>query len=374
MALFEVETSSEKITAEMLSEVPETYQKSVGFIIWDTFRAIAITLMTVWDLLKYIASLDDLSNFDYDDLVRWVKQRRGIIAKGETKARGYLKVVNGAGTIPKGALFETQDGLQFESVETVTVAQDDTFIIECLTSGIIGNVPAETINKIPQTITGIVSVINPEALSGGYEKETKESIIARYEEDLQKPITSGNIYHYKKWAKEVTGVGEADIKPLWNGDNTVKIIIVDSNMEIPDANLINEVQNYIDPYTLIDDVKAGWGCGNGQAPIGAYCTVAGATPLNINVSCDIVIKTGLSLVEVKENISNKIKGYLKSIAFDDDIDYVSYARIGAVILEADGVADYNNLLVNDATDNIAISNTDADREVAVLNSLVVTEN
>lgn len=369
MALFTVDTSAEKIQAEMLSEVPDTYQKTVGFIIWDTFRAISIGLMKVWDLLKYISTLDDLRNLNYDDLVRWVKQRRNIIAREETYATGQLQLVTGAGTIQAGALFETPDGLQFESVDTVTLTEGDLFTVKCLTAGIIGNVPENTITVIPVTITGVVKVTNPEATAGGYEKESKESIIERYEEDLQKPITSGNIYHYKKWAKEVTGVGDADIKPLWDGDNTVKVIIIDSNMETAPQSLVDSVQQYIDPYTLVEGVKKGWGCGNGQAPIGAYCTVASATALDLNITADIILKTGATLEEVEASVTEKIKAYLKSIAFKEDINYVSYARIGGELLASDGVLDYSNLLINGSTDNISILNTETNRAVAILESL-----
>lgn len=94
-------------------------------------------------------------------------------------------------------------------------------------------------------IQGIVAITNELPFTGGYEAESKESIIERYYTKLRKPVSSGNKYHYEQWALECTGVGKVKVKPLWNGDNTVKVIIADSNNEIASAELIETVQNYI---------------------------------------------------------------------------------------------------------------------------------
>lgn len=375
MSFITVNKTSEEITAEMLEEIPDKYQKTVGFFIWDFLRAISIAIMDIWEALAYISGLDDLTRFNYEDLVRFVKQRRGIIARAESKATGYIKVISGdGGEVKAGDLFETPDGLQFESIETVTVAVGDLFKAECLTAGPEGNVPAGAVTVVPKTITGIVKVENPEAFTGGYEKESKESIIERYEEDLQNPITAGNIYHYKKFAKEVTGVGAVDVKPLWNGDNTVKVIITDSNMDIADESLVESVQNYIDPYELQEDgTKKGWGCGNGQAPIGAYCTVASATGKGLDIYFKAVLKTGETIETVEKAVTEAIQRYLHSIVFDDSVTYISYAKIGSEIFNADGIADYSNLLINGGTDNIPLTNSSTDREIAVLNCLEIEE-
>lgn len=370
MAFIEVNKTSEEITAEMLAEIPDKYQKTVGFFIWDFLRAISIAIMDLWDALSYIAGLDDLTKFKYDDLVKFVRQRRGIIARTESYAVGRITIDNGEGVITAGDLFETPDGLQYEATETKNVATGESFTAQCLTAGPDGNVPTGAITVIPKTIQGIVKVSNHEAFSGGYDKESKESIIERYEEDLQNPITSGNVYHYKKWAKEVIGVGDADVKPLWDGDNTVKILIIDSDMETASQALVKSVQDYIDPYELQEDgTKKGWGCGNGQAPVGAYCTVVSASGLNLNISFKAKLKTGTTKTLAEESVTNSIMDYLHSIAFNDEVEYVSYARIGMSILSSDGIADYSDLTINGGVDNIAILNSDTDRQIAVLDSL-----
>ena len=361
-----------EITAEMLQQIPDKYQKNVGYFIWDFLRAIGIVLADLWADLAYICAFWDIEKLNYDDLVKFVFQRRGLVAHTETYSTGFLRV-SGACNISEGTIFETSDGLQFKALADVQLADGDTFEAECLTAGEVGNVPSNTITVIPVAIQNLVSITNPEPFTGGYEKETKENLIERYYEDLRRPITSGNIYHYEKWAKEVNGVGKVKVKPLWNGDNTVKVIIIDSNADIASKELIESVQNYVDPYTLDDKGnKVGWGCGNGQAPIGAYCTVATADKLNINVSFEVELVTGKTVQQIKESLSAEIKTYLKEITFKENA-CVQYAKIGSLLINNQFVKDYKNLKINNDTKNIDISETNTTVEIPVLNELTITE-
>ena len=351
-----------EVTSELLANVPDTYQKNAGYLIWDLMRAIISVFITLWQKLQYLCAFFNIENLEYDDLVKFVLQRRGIVAKTETYANGLITVTNGNGTITIGDKFETESGLEFEAIETKEVETNDSFMAQCTTAGAVGNVPIGAITVIPTTITGIVSITNLTAFEGGYEKETKESIIKRYLTALREPIASGNIYHYKKWALEVTGVGNVDVKPLWNGDNTVKVIIVDSNNEPASASLVLDVQNYIDPNSH--------GTGEGQAPMGAYCTVTSADAKIINVTADITLNSGVNADDVKNAVKDSIENYIKSTVFVDD--YVSYARVGASILSVEGVRDYDNLLLNDSNDNITLSNTLISREIALTGSVILT--
>lgn len=413
----EIEKTPEEMASEILTEVPSKYQKSVGFWCWDYALAIAKGgLNAIYDKLKYICTMGDINNFEYDDLVKFVLQRRGIVANKATYATGSL-TAKGNGIINVGDLFQTEAGLQFKAIETKEIVESGTFAIQCVTAGADGNVPANTIVVIPVSIAGISSVTNPSATTGGYDKETKESIIERYLEDLQQPITSNNKNHYKKWAKEVAGVGDAKIKPLWNGDNTVKVVVINSENNVANNALVNAVQKHIDPfgyqvtngtltgyvqnyssgnvptgetvysdfglttvlatadeneYSYVSDKKYGWGHGNGEADIGAYVTVASADAKNINVSVEIILKTGADIDEVKANIAEQINEYLQSTVFADS--YVSYAKLGSYILRADGVLDYDesSFTINGAKDNVALIDSDESVEIAVLNNLTVT--
>ena len=353
------EKTEEELHAELLGNINDSYQKTIGYPAWDFTRAFAKSLLGLFSGLETIYQKFNVDNLEGLELEKWVYQRKGLSRKQASCATTLLSVV-GTCEINEGDLFETEGGVQFEATEAKTITDNGTVNIKCLTAGDIGNVGANSITLLPETISGVISVNNDSPATGGYEAETDASLRERYYEALQAPITSGNIYHYKMWAKEITGVGDASVYPLEFGNNTVEIIIIDSNKEPADTALVAEVQNHIDPNSE--------GKGEGQAPIGAYCTVNSATGVNINVSCEIVLMPNYTLEQATANITEAIETYLKSIALTEN--YVSYAKIGNAILDSDGVSDYSNLTVNASTSNIAIN----PKEVAVIGTMGITES
>lgn len=369
----DLEITAEKISKDGLEALDEKYQKSIGFFAWDFFVAIGKLLKKIWDKIIYIAGcFTDLNNMDYNDLVNFVYLTRGIKAKTSTASSGYLTITNGSGSIREGDIFETSSGLQFKATSSTFVKLGGSFHVECLTKGSAGNVPAGSICVIPTTIQGVVSVKNVEDFTNGYDDETKEDLIERYYLDLQLPATSGNKYHYQKWALEVTGVGAAKVKPLWNGKNTVKVVIIDSNKNKAPDELIDQVQQYIDPYKLsYDGEKVGWGCGDGEAPIGAYCTVTTAEELILNFAFKVKIASGFVFADVCEDIKTRLNDYIKSIAFEET--YISYAKLGALIVTTDGVLDYSDFYINDLSNNIELLDNNTTTQIAVTGTFSIGE-
>ena len=183
--------------------------------------------------------------------------------------------------------------------------------------------------------------------TGGYDEESDSELLERYLERVSRPNVSGNKYHYIEWAKEVSGVGDASVIPLWNGPGTVKVVIVDSLNQPADDDLIAAVSEHIE--TL--------------RPIGAKVTVVSASELTITVSVNV---SNTVTDEMTESISDAVKNYLSKEALVKG--YISYAKIGSIILAVDGVEDYSSLRVNSGTSNITI----ADGAVPVLGSVSVT--
>lgn len=373
--------SAEQIAKDGLNQLDKKYQKSVGFFAWNYFVATGKIIYKVWEKVLYIVNcLTDLSNMEYDDLVKFCYNTRGIEAKTETASSGYLQVTNGTGTITAGDIFETATGIQFKALTTKTVVTNEKFEVECLTKGSVGNVAAYSIVVIPTTIQGIVSVTNPEEFTNGYDNETKEALLERYYIDLRTPAACGNKYHYQKWALEVEGVGKVKVKPLWNGNNTVKVVILDSNYKIATPELIKEVQNYIDPYTLDEEGnKIGWGCGNGEAPIGAYCTVTTAESLKLNFNIKIKKNEKYSNSTIQTNIENAINEYLDSQKFKElptetDFYYLSYSKLASKITLAKGVDDMDmeSFKINNLQDNIIVYDNNEKTQIAEIGTVAVT--
>ena len=353
--MFENKTS-ELIHADMLDTISNEYEKSVGSFIYDVTRPAADQLEQAYEDMNEIVTLFNADNLTGPELEAFVRQRTGIVRRPATFAIGEV-TVEGDGQVTQGDFFDTQSGIRYEATETVVFSGTGIVPIRAITPGSVGNVPANQITQIPVSIEGVDSVTNLSPTTDGFDAENDNSLRARYYERLQTPTTSGNRYHYYNWAKEVSGVGDAKVFPLWNGDNTVKVVIINSESEPASVELVNTVQEYIDPNSD--------GLGDGVAPIGAYTTVESAQALAINLSLTVTTMDGYTAEQAKENIEESVTAYLRSIAFKQG--FVSYAQVGNAILDSAGVLDYSGLTMNGGNANIIVGN----EEVAVLGGVTI---
>ncbi|WP_083273575.1 baseplate J/gp47 family protein [Geosporobacter ferrireducens] len=349
------------ILNRMLGNIQGQFDKTEGSFFYDALAPMAIELETVHQSISSVKEKLRVEKLTGQELEQFIFERTGIKRKPATKARGHVTIKGTAGARVQENSIVASETVHFIVKETKILGQNGQaeVLVECQAYGVIGNVPAGMIRYFPMTLPGLVSVTNHEDFTSGYEEEGDQELLARYFERIQTPITSGNKYHYRDWAKEVTGVGDVKVVPLWNGDNTVKIIIIDANKQPADAELIAQVQEYIDPGME--------GLGEGKAPIGAYCTVVGAVGKSLDITFKAVKDTAVTDAERSENIRKNIEQYIKQAAFKESI--ISYNRIGSIILDSRGIVDFIGLKINGQTGNIAI----AEDEVAVLGVIHIEE-
>jgi uncharacterized phage protein gp47/JayE len=354
--------TQKEVLESMQGNISDDYEKkTAGYLTYDLLASASIELEKLYAVIEAMANKVDVDNLTGDELTKYVLQRRGIVRKEATYANVVL-TVTGTGTVYTGDLFSTSSGLQFQATADTAISGTGTVSAECTTAGTTGVVSAGSITQMPVTLTGITAVTNASASYDGFEAEDDDSLRERYKEDLQEPATSNNIYHFKKWAKEISGVGGAKVIPTWNGNNSVKVLIIDEDMLPASADLVSEVQEYIDP---ID--ASTWGKGYGEAALGSYCTVLAATEKSLTVSATVTMGSSYSSDDVKDNIETSITDYLQTIAFSDTINYVSYAKIMSLILLSEGVTDVADLTVNGLSENITLT----DEEVAVLGTVTL---
>lgn len=341
----------------MLDAVPDSYQKTIGFPTYDYLAAADIRVEETQTRLESAEKRLDPQNLTGAELDAYIYPRTGQVRNAATYAVGTVQVT-GTGTVSQGDLFESGGGIQFAATEAVEINGTGTVPIRCTQPGAIGNLAAGSITMMPVQIAGIVNVSNLDTTTDGYDAETDAAYYARFLLRLRTPPTSGNQYHYRSWALEVPGVGGVQVYPLGHGDNTVDVVLIDTEGMPASPLLVQEVQQHIDPESK--------GIGEGEAPIGAYCYVSAATAVPLDLSLTVTAIPGAVQSEVTQAIAAAVAAYLKSIAFASD--YVSFAKIAAAILDAAGVQDYEGLSVNGGTANIPIT----DRQVAVLGEVVVT--
>lgn len=337
--MFEMETRK-NILDRLKQYYTETAGDKVNIIeggfVWDTLSANAKEFEKAYAEMALIieASFPQTS---WGDWLTKKAEEHGIIRQEATNSSVILTITGQAGVaVSEGALFSTNDGKNFITVETKKIESTGTVDIKAQSQdvGTSCNVDAETITKIPMSIYGVSAVTNKNSAYDGFDEETDEELLERLLFKVRQPATSGNKNHYVIWATNVEGVGGVKVLPLWNGNGTVKVIITDAKNEIASEDLIAKVQNYIDE----------------QRPIGATITVVSPKSLNIDISLKVTKGSGNI-----DGIKNAVNDFFKTTAFNSE--YVSYAQVGKVILEktATGVQDYSDLTLNNKAENIALT-------------------
>ena len=326
------------LLATALDNVPSTVDKRQGSIVYDALAPACYELAKTYMNLQTVINKWDVENLEGDELEAFINERTAIVRKEGVAATGTVTFTGTVGTnIPLGSRVGS-DEANYATTEEGIIGVSGTveIAVECEQVGVVGNCDAGDINKVVTSLLGVYNVSNTEALTNGYDEEPDSELLTRYFDKLQRPGKAGNAYHYEEWAKAVPGVGDAKVYPAWNGPLTVKVVVIDSNSQAADPTLITEVEDAIET----------------ERPFGATVTVISAVEKAINVSATISILEQYSRQNLIDTITASIIDYLKEIAFKTD--FVSYAKIGSIIIETEGVTDYSNLLVNTGTANVTL--------------------
>lgn len=332
--------TAQEIHRRMLKNTSDSHDKSNGSYIFDAEKAVAIEMSLQQGKIDEALSKQNIKNLSGYELTLAVYERTGIKRRLAVKSQLHVIISGSQGaSIAKGDLVAT-DTVNFVVMEDKTIDATGSMIVlvECEIEGNIGNIPPNSINRFPLTLAGLVNVYNPEAVNNGYDAETDEELLERYFERLQNPGKSGNPAHYKEWAKEVVGVGDAKVFPRFNGPLTMQVVIINQDRLPASTELVNAVYSHIAE----------------NMPFGVEeLSVLPAESLLINLTVDLTIKEGLIEAAIIDQIKHELTElYFKKIAFKTDV--VSYAKIGSIIIDVEGVLDYQNLLVNGGTANIVV--------------------
>lgn len=330
----------ETILKRMLSKVPDSLDKREGSVIYTALAPAAAELAQVYVELDVYMKLifASTSEGEYIDERAW---EMGIERQSATKAvrRG---IFYGGSSSPLDVLLGSRfsiEGLNYTVIGKIAPGQ---FELEAEIAGTAGNRPNGDMLPL-EYIAGLVRAELADVLVEGADEESDEKLLERYQMRVRRPATSGNACQYRQWALEVPGVGVAKVFPLWNGPGTVKITIADDERRPASAALVSETEAYI------ENVR----------PIGAIVTVVPGSAKEVNVSANIEIASGYTLQGIYNSFASALGQYLRDIAFE--INYVSYAKIGTLLLNTSGVLDYTSLSVNGGSANIGL----ADDEVPI---------
>lgn len=170
--------------------------------------------------------------------------------------------------------------------------------------------------------------------------EGDDAYRARVFQKIQTVRTSGNEADYEYWAMEVIGGGgSAKCFGIWNGPNTVLVVIMPPQLEDMTDEQIT---------TLVEAVATHI---ERKRPIGPEVTIRAATPWWVDVEVTVKCHVSFTLEAVTQTITEALQAYISSISFKSDTP-LSYFRLGEQVITAPGVADLTEYTINGGTTSI----------------------
>lgn len=336
--------SYEEIKERILAGVSMTDRREGSFVN-DMVSPMSLELEKVYQAI--VAAQDTM--FVNTSTGRWLDKRGAEYAihrKEGTYADGICTFTGQKNAlIPAGSVCSTLSGLIFIVQEDCIIGENGTVDVDVKAQEIGGkyNVLPESITILPVNISGVSGVTNKEKILGGSDVETDDDLAKRILEKLQKPATSGNVFHYRQWAKEVNGVGEVKVFPLDNGAGTVTVMPITNTGRSPNSEILRKVKENIEQ----------------NRPIGATVTVTAPTEKIIAIDAVLTISPSTTIDTVKTEYEKSFQEYIRNTAFRSSM--VDFYRCLSMFYDIDGVDAVQTFTMNGKTENIAIG----EREVQV---------
>lgn len=338
--------TKEEILQRMLDQMTDQVDKREGSVVWDTRASTAYEMSLAYEHMQKLYANTYARTADRQGLIECADEL-GLTPYPATYAVRKGVFTPSTVEIGIGTRFSYEQ-LNFAVTEKIA---DGEYRLICETIGTAGNEGSGLLIPI-EYVQGLETATLADVLVYGEEEEDTEAFRERYFEAINNEDRDGNDAQYRKWAGEFPGIGNYKILPQWNGRNTVKVSILNSENGVASGELIADFQKYLDPGST--------GLGNGAAPIGAIVTVSTATETPVDLSGAVVLADGYSEIE---GVEEAVNAYLRSIAYAKKT--VSYMSLGAVIQDCPCIEDLSSFLLNGSTQNITLGN----EEIAVLSSL-----
>lgn len=369
----------QSILNAMLAQVPNVYDKR------DTSPIQTALGPAAYALEEYYLSLNQVQRSAFVQTAVGSDLDLLAVIAGLTRYPASAAVRLGVfdAEVPIGSRFSTINGansINFIATETAEVEDptegDYYYQLTAETPGTIGNDYAGPILPI-NTIPGLGSAQITDILVPGDDTETDEAFRERIIEALNERPFGGNIASYRQFVPSIDGVGSVQVYPTWNGGGTVKLSILGSDWLPATSEVVENVQNAVDP-------PPNQGLGLGMAPIGAKVTVVAPAALTVNASATLALASGYQIGQVQQPIEDAIEVYLLSVRKEWDantsttsVQYaadVYVARITAAIVGVTGVVNATNVQLNGAAADLILTETGTTQQVPILGTVTLSES
>lgn len=325
------EESLDSIKGRMLENLGSDLDKREGSFLGDMYAPISVELAKAYMEMDNVHSIMFVNNAYGEDLDNKANEF-GVFRKLGDRAKGTLRFVGINDTlIPRNMDVFTDGGYKYITTSQAYIKNGYVDIeVEADLVGEQYNIEANTKWSLPFDVS-VNEVVNDKAFSGGLDIENDEEFRIRFFDVVRNPRTSGNKNDYEFWAKEINGVSNAEVYPLWNGNATVKVVASGEGRKPLSTETLQACKSYIKE----------------KHPIGANVTVVTTTLFNISISTTLSIEEAFDTETVKKYVEASIRDYI-----DKCIGNIYRNKLGAKILSVEGVIDYTVLTINNKTDSV----------------------
>lgn len=276
-----------------------------------------------------------------------------VTRKQASRASGHVTVTGTPGTvIEEGTVFCTEGTTDVEPIEFATTAKEiipESGMVDIAVASVMAgaayNVTRNTVILQKQANKNIASVTNENPIRGGTDEEDDDTYRERILEKLRSAEVSfvGCDADYVRWAKEVSGVGSAVVKPEWKGPGTVKVVIADPEGRAVGEETLRAVEDYI--VSSKDRSRR-------LAPIGASVTISTVQDMSVTYRAILKLEDDYSIDNIKESFLTGLKSYYKTAKNNSEI---RYTVVAALLSNTDGVVDFSDFMINSDTNNITVA-------------------
>lgn len=362
-----------------LSEVPDSMDKRQGSIIYDALAPACARLAEFFMNMRNVY-IDTYVPTATGELLNYKVGEQGLTRYPATYALKKATLTDTSGNpmlISLGSRFSTISDIgpivyYAESQYTENgVPVPGAYNLRCEVGGTEGNAYSGQLTNITY-IKGLASAVMTDLIEPARNEETDEELRARYLDTINNKAYGGNIAQYNQVVKSFSGVGDAQIYPVWNGGGTVKVSVVDTEFNPCSTDFINNIKQQLDP-------AESSGRGIGIAPIGHSVTVVTPTELTVNVSMKIVVSPGYTLTQVTPLIKKALSDYFLSVKKEWGIETptgeyfvaIYIARIVMHTLEVTGVANAYDITLNGSSKDLILTESNTLQQLPKLGEVTV---
>lgn len=336
----------EGILQRMLDRVPDTVDKREGSVIYDALAPAAIELQNMY------INLDGVLNESFADTASLPYLIRRAAERGITQYPATYAVIKAVAT-PSNIEISTGSRFSLNASNYIVMEKiaDGEYKMICETAGVIGNNYSGDLIPIDY-IEGLQTIEITEVLIPGEDEEDVESLRERYFNSFDSQAFGGNIADYKEKINAINGVGGVKIYRATSVGGAIRAVIIDSTYSKPSSDLVDEVQETIDPIN-------NQGEGVGLAPIGHIVTIEGCGAISVDVQTSLEFKDGWTWEAVKTYVESAIDDYLKELSSEweengKDGLIVRINQLESRLLNIEGVRDISGTLLNGNATNLSI--------------------